>query len=74
MTVLALERFIVEKCEWSVCLSYLSCLSLKVHILSGGNLPLITVLVGWEELEREVGTCSYKGLEIEGKNRLVKSN
>lgn len=45
--------------------SYLSRLSLEVDILSCGNLPLIAVQVGWKELEREVGACSYKGLERE---------
>lgn len=41
---------------------YLSRLSLKVHVLPGGNLPLVAVLVGWEELQREVGSRSNKGL------------
>lgn len=53
--------------KWAdLSLSYLSCLSVKVDILPCGNLPLISVQVGWKELEREVGTCSYKGLEKEG--------
>lgn len=52
-----------DQCLDSLCLSYLSCLSLKVDILPRGNLPLISMQVGWEELEREVGTCSYECLE-----------
>lgn len=51
----------------SVLVSYLSRLSLKVHVLSGGNLPLIAVLVGWEELQRQVGACSNKGLRRKDK-------
>lgn len=54
-------------------LSYLSCLSLKVDILPCGNLPLISMQVGWEELEREVGTCSYKGLGRQGRRGRKKS-
>lgn len=51
----------------SMLVSYLSRLSLKVHVLSGGNLPLIAVLVGWEELQGQVGACRYKSLETKDK-------
>lgn len=47
--------------------SYLSCLPLKVHIVPGGNLPLVSKQVGREELEREVGACGHKGLGRETK-------
>lgn len=45
--------------------SHLPRLPLKVHVVPGGNLPLLSEQVGWEELEREVGACGYKGLERE---------
>lgn len=46
-----------------VYLSYLSGLSFKVDVLPRRNLPLISMEVGREKLEREVGTCRYKGLQ-----------
>lgn len=49
--------------------SYLSRLPLKVHIVPGGNLPLVSKQVGREELEREVGACGHKGLEKETKHK-----
>lgn len=44
---------------------YLSRLSLEVHILSAGHLPLVTMQVGGEELQREIGAGRHKSL-LEG--------
>lgn len=60
-----------KKCVcWSWCIfhsSYPSRLPFEVDVFPRRNLPLISVQVGWEELEREVGTCRYEGLWRNGK-------
>lgn len=53
------------KCVCIFLSSYLSCLSFKVDVFPRRNLSLITVEVGWEELEREVGARRYEGLQTE---------
>lgn len=56
-----------EPCGFRELGSYLSRLPLKVHIVPGGDLPLVSEQVGREELEREVGACGHEGLERETK-------
>lgn len=64
----ATERMCV--CVDILHLSYLSCVSLKVNVLPGRNLPLVSVQVGRKELEGEVGTCGYEGLQRDREQRL----